>query len=76
MFLSWFAAPKCESAETRAVNRALRKAYGIGICPYEEIRHFTQPRHPPRESRKTPAPLRPMTMGTMAVQGSATGFAS
>ena len=24
-------------AETRAVNRALRKAYGIGICPVEEI---------------------------------------
>ena len=25
-------------AETRAVNRALRKAYGIGICSVEEIR--------------------------------------
>ena len=24
-------------AETRAVNRALRKAYGIGICSVEEI---------------------------------------
>lgn len=24
-------------AETRAVNRALRKAYGIGICSIEEI---------------------------------------
>jgi hypothetical protein len=24
-------------AETRGVNRALRKAYGIGICPVEEI---------------------------------------
>jgi hypothetical protein len=24
-------------AETRAVNRALRKAYGIGICSFEEI---------------------------------------
>ena len=24
-------------AETRAVNRALRKAYGIGLCPVEEI---------------------------------------
>jgi HNH endonuclease len=26
-------------AETRAVNRALRKAYGIGICSVEEIHH-------------------------------------
>jgi hypothetical protein len=25
-------------AETRAVNRALRKAYGIGLCSVEEIR--------------------------------------
>ncbi len=24
-------------AETRAVNRALRKAYGVGICSVEEI---------------------------------------
>jgi len=27
-------------AETRAVNRALRKAYGIGLCSVEEIRSF------------------------------------
>ena len=27
-------------AETRAVNRALRKAYGIGICSIEEIGSF------------------------------------
>jgi hypothetical protein len=27
-------------AETRAVNRALRKAYGIGICSMEEIGSF------------------------------------
>jgi hypothetical protein len=32
-------------AETRAVNRALRKAYGIGICSVEEIRSLErQPR--------------------------------
>jgi hypothetical protein len=30
-------------AETRAVNRALRKAYGIGICSVEEIGSFTEP---------------------------------
>jgi len=28
---------ECRVAETRAVNRALRKAYGIGICSVEEI---------------------------------------
>ncbi len=27
-------------AETRAVNRALRKAYGIGPCPVEEVASF------------------------------------
>jgi hypothetical protein len=27
-------------AETRAVNRALRKAYGIGLCSIEEIGSF------------------------------------
>src|SRR5580765_3925294 len=30
-------------AETRAVNRALRKAYGIGICSIEEIGSPTAP---------------------------------
>ncbi len=30
-------------AETRAVNRALRKAYGIGICSVEEIGAFSGP---------------------------------
>ncbi len=28
-------------AETRAVNRALRKAYGIGLCSVEELGPFT-----------------------------------
>ncbi len=27
-------------AETRAVNRALRKAYGIGLCSVEELGNF------------------------------------
>jgi len=31
------AAAEMRVAETRAVNRALRKAYGIGICSVEEI---------------------------------------
>ena len=30
-------------AETRAVNRALRKAYGIGLCSVEEIGAFPNP---------------------------------
>src|SRR5271166_1637861 len=30
-------------AETRAVNRALRKAYGIGICSLEEIGSYPGP---------------------------------
>jgi len=41
-------------AETRAVNRALRKAYGIGICSVEEIGAFAQPSQPSRESKKLP----------------------
>jgi len=40
-------------AETRAVNRALRKAYGIGICSIEEIGSFVEPQWP-RESKKLP----------------------
>jgi hypothetical protein len=41
-------------AETRAVNRALRKAYGIGICSVEEIGSFAEPQQPSRESKKLP----------------------
>src|SRR5579862_6456496 len=33
-------------AETRAVNRALRKAYGIGLCSVEELGSFSAPRKP------------------------------
>ena len=40
-------------AETRAVNRALRKAYGIGICSVEELGSFTQ-QQSSRESKKLP----------------------
>jgi hypothetical protein len=41
-------------AETRAVNRALRKAYGIGICSIEEIGSFAEPPQSSRESKKLP----------------------
>ena len=33
-------------AETRAVNRALRKAYGIGLCSVEELGSFSAPQEP------------------------------
>jgi hypothetical protein len=33
-------------AETRAVNRALRKAYGIGLCSVEELGSFFAPQMP------------------------------
>ncbi len=41
-------------AETRAVNRALRKAYGIGICSVEEIGSFAEPTPSSREAKKLP----------------------
>jgi hypothetical protein len=41
-------------AETRAVNRALRKAYGIGICSVEEIGSFPEPSQSSRGSKKVP----------------------
>ncbi len=37
-------------AETRAVNRALRKAYGIGLCSVEEFGHFSLSPKPPATS--------------------------
>ena len=39
-------------AETRAVNRALRKAYGIGICSVEEIGSFAEPPQTSRELKR------------------------
>jgi len=39
-------------AETRAVNRALRKAYGIGLCSVEEIGRIPNPaeKFPPQKA--------------------------
>ncbi len=46
-------------AETRAVNRALRKAYGIGLCSVEEIGSFHAPpdslAQPQRSMKSQPA---------------------
>jgi len=44
-------------AETRAVNRALRKAYGIGICSVEEIGSVATQSGPVAESKKLPAKI-------------------
>jgi hypothetical protein len=41
-------------AETRAVNRALRKAYGIGICSVEEIGSLERKPQVPSDSKKLP----------------------
>jgi hypothetical protein len=39
-------------AETRAVNRALRKAYGIGLCSVEELGAFS---NAPKPSASSPS---------------------
>jgi hypothetical protein len=41
-------------AETRAVNRALRKAYGIGICSVEELGSSAELRPSSPQSKKLP----------------------
>ena len=38
-------------AETRAVNRALRRAYGIGLCSVEELGSQPSSMPPPREGK-------------------------
>ena len=41
-------------AETRAVNRALRKAYGIGLCSVEELECSRRPSRPDRSNLNAP----------------------
>jgi hypothetical protein len=53
-------------AETRAVNRALRKAYGIGLCSFEELGSFTAP-----QARRTAAA--PHSNGHPESNGSSNG---
>jgi hypothetical protein len=43
-------------AETRAVNRALRKAYGIGLCSVEELGYLYSRPEPAKEKRSAPIP--------------------
>jgi hypothetical protein len=41
-------------AETRSVNRALRKAYGIGLCSVEELGSFSPPIPPSHPKQVVP----------------------
>jgi hypothetical protein len=41
-------------AETRAVNRALRKAYGLGLSSVEELASSAESKGPAQESKKLP----------------------
>src|SRR5207244_7468336 len=43
-------------AETRAVNRALRKAYGIGICSVEEIGSVVATQTSEERTKRLPRP--------------------
>ena len=43
-------------AETRAVNRALRKAYGIGLCSVEELGHLSGSPDPTRGYEQSTKP--------------------
>lgn len=55
-------------AETRAVNRALRKAYGIGICSVEEIGSFAEPQQNNSERKLPPQPSNGNGNGTRTVR--------
>jgi hypothetical protein len=55
-------------AETRAVNRALRKAYGIGICSVEEIGSFAEPPQAGSERKLPPQPSNGNGNGTRSVR--------
>jgi hypothetical protein len=52
-------------AETRAVNRALRKAYGIGLCSVEELGSFS--------AREAPHACAPSSKGYHSSNGSSNG---
>jgi hypothetical protein len=55
-------------AETRAVNRALRKAYGIGICSVEEIGSFARQSESAPESKKLAQPANGNGQGRRTVR--------
>src|SRR6266568_3555556 len=47
-------------AETRAVNRALRKAYAIGICSVEELGSFSGPLPPAGQMKRSTGKTNPV----------------
>jgi hypothetical protein len=55
-------------AETRAVNRALRKAYGIGICSVEEIGSFAERPQSQSERKLPPQPSNGNGIGTRTIR--------
>jgi hypothetical protein len=55
-------------AETRAVNRALRKAYGIGICSVEEIGALNRQPEASHEPKRTPQPANGNRYGSRTVR--------
>jgi hypothetical protein len=59
-------------AETRAVNRALRKAYGVGICSIEEIGSFSGPSQIKREAKGETRKLPPQPVNGNGNNGNGT----
>jgi hypothetical protein len=59
-------------AETRAVNRALRKAYGIGVCSVEEIGSFAGSSPTKRESNHGTRKLPPQPLNGNGSNGNGT----
>ena len=55
-------------AETRAVNRALRKAYGIGVCSVEEIGSLERQTDNASDSKKLPQPANGNGNGSRTVR--------
>ena len=53
---SLFRGAELRIAETRAVNRALRKAYGIGLCSVEELESNSFPQESTNGTRSYAAP--------------------
>jgi hypothetical protein len=55
-------------AETRAVNRALRKAYGIGLCSVEELGYLSSRPEPAKKKGSAPVPSNGNGNGSRNVQ--------
>ena len=62
-------------AETRAVNRALRKAYGIGLCSVEELGWLVQPHQVPPITTRDQVNRALRMVQTMVTRGCGTNSA-